>query len=395
MVERTLQAHLRALARRHPVVTLTGPRQSGKTTLCRSAFPDKPYVSLEPPDQREFARSDPRGFLGRLDDGAVIDEVQRVPELLSYVQHRVDEDPRPGTFVLTGSQHFGLSDAVTQTLAGRSALVQLLPLALEEVRRFPRPPGDLSTLMWTGGYPRIYDRALPAGEWLANYVATYVERDVRQVLQVGDLVTFQTFLRMAAGRTGQLLNLSGLGADCGVTHATARRWISVLETSYVAFRLAPLHANVRKRLIKAPKLYFYDTGLLCYLLGIRRPEELHTHPLRGAVFESWVVSEVVKAHLHRGQTPHLSFYRDHKGHEVDLLVDRGSDLIAVEIKSGKTPAPDAFAALEGFRLDRRLVGGRAGRAVATAVVYGGDDSQTRRAGRLLSWREIDAHPWTA
>ena len=190
-------------------------------------------MSLDPPDEREFARIDPRGFLGRVPGGAVIDEVQRVPELLSYIQQIVDEQPRPGAFILTGSQHLGPLEAVTQTLAGRSALVQLLPLGLDEVRRFPKPPHDLRNVMWTGGYPRIYDRNLPAAEWLANYVATYVERDVRQVLQVGDLVTFQTFLRMSAGRAGQLLNLSALGSDCGITHATARRWISVLEASYV------------------------------------------------------------------------------------------------------------------------------------------------------------------
>jgi predicted AAA+ superfamily ATPase len=392
MIERTLRTHLLDLAQRHPVVTLTGPRQSGKTTLCRAAFPNTPYVSLEPPDEREFARSDPRAFLGRVPDGAVIDEVQRVPALLSYIQQRVDEAPAAGAFILTGSQHLGLLDAVSQTLAGRSALLQLLPLGLEEVRRFRKAPDDLTSLMWTGGYPRIYDRALPPAEWLSNYVATYVERDVRQVLQVGDLITFQTFLRMSAGRVGQLLNLSALGADCGITHATARRWISVLEASYVAFRLAPLHANVRKRLVKAPKLYFYDTGLLCYLLGIRQPDQLDTHPLRGPIFESWVVSEILKYHLHRGETPHLSFYRDRKGHEVDLLLDRGNDIVAVEIKSGRTPAPDAFDALEQFHRDRTLT--RRATRRRPVVVYGGDRSQTRSAGELLSWRDIDAFAWT-
>jgi predicted AAA+ superfamily ATPase len=394
VILRTLQAHLLDLARRHPVVTITGPRQSGKTTLCRAAFPGKRYLSLEPPDEREFARTDPRGFLGRAPDGAVIDEVQRVPALLSYIQQIVDERPQPGTFVLTGSQHFGLMEAVTQTLAGRAALLQLLPLGLDEVRRFPSPPHDLLQLIWTGGYPRIYDRGLPADEWLANYVATYVERDVRQVLQVGDLVAFQTFLRMSAGRAGQLLNLSALGADCGVTHATARSWVSVLEASYVAFRLPALHRTVKKRLIKTPKLYFYDTGLLCYLLGIRRPEQLELHPLRGAIFECWVISEIVKTFLHRGQTPMLSFYRDRQGREVDLIVDRGVDVIAVEVKAGRTPAPDAFAALEDFPNDREPHGRRSIRPVRPVVIYAGDVSQERSAGHLLSWREIDTFAWT-
>ena len=388
MIERTLQAPLVALARRYPVVTLTGPRQSGKTTLCRAAFPAKPYLSLEPPDEREFARSDPRGFLAQVPDGAVIDEVQRVPELLSYIQQIVDAHPRSGAFVLTGSQHLGLVDAVTQTLAGRTALVRLLPLALDEVRRFPNPPEDLSRLLWTGGYPRIYDRGLPAGEWLGNYVATYVERDVRQVLEVGDLITFQTFLRMAAGRAGQLLNLSGLGADCGITHATARRWISVLEVSYVVFRLPAMHTNVRKRLVKTPKLYFYDTGLLCYLLGIRTPEQLEVHPLRGAVFECWAVSEIVKFHLHRGETPNLSFYRDRKGHEVDLVVEGGPELIAVELKAGRTAASNVFDALRRFQdADEQ------GRTQRHVVVYGGDVSQHRTAGDLLSWKDIDSYGW--
>jgi uncharacterized protein len=388
VIERTLRVPLLALAERYPVVTLTGPRQSGKTTLCRAAFPDKPYLSLEPPDEREFARTDPRGFLARVPDGAIIDEVQRVPDLLSYLQQIVDARPRPGAFLLTGSQHFGLIDAVTQTLAGRTALLQLLPLALDEIRRFPQPADRLADVLWAGGYPRIYDQHLPAHEWLGNYVATYVERDVRQVLRIADLVTFQTFLRLCAGRTGQLLNVSGLGADCGITQPTAKSWLSVLEASYVVFRLPALHANVRKRLVKAPKLYFYDTGLLCYLLGIRTPEQLESHPLRGAVFECWVVSEILKYHLHRGATPTLHFYRDRQGHEVDLLVDRGADLVAVEAKSGRTIAPDAFDALVRFR----TVG--ATRAPQRdVVVYGGDATQARSAGDLLAWTDIATYGW--
>jgi uncharacterized protein len=388
VIERTLRAPLLALAERYPVVTLTGPRQSGKTTLCRAAFPDKPYLSLEPPDEREFARTDPRGFLARVPDGSVIDEVQRVPELLSYLQQIVDARPRPGAFVLTGSQHFGLVDAVAQTLAGRTALLQLLPLALDEVRRFPQPADRLGDVLWAGGYPRIYDQHLPAHEWLGNYVATYVERDVRQVLRVADLVTFQTFLRLCAGRTGQLLNVSGLGADCGITQPTARSWLSVLEASYVVFRLPALHTNVRKRLVRAPKLYFHDTGLLCYLLGIRTPEQLDSHPLRGAVFECWVVSEILKYHLHRGATPTLHFYRDRQGHEVDLLVERGNDLVAVEAKSGRTIAPDAFEALGRFRTV-----GATPAAQRDVVVYGGDETQARSAGDLLAWTDIAAYDW--
>ncbi|MBI1872984.1 MAG: DUF4143 domain-containing protein [Acidobacteria bacterium] len=228
------------------------------------------------------------------------------------------------------------------------------------------------------------------GEWLANYVATYVERDVRQVLDIGDLITFQTFLRLCAGRAGQLLNLSGLGADSGITHVTAKRWISVLEAGYLVCRLPPLHMNVRKRLVKTPKLYFYDTGLLCYLLGIRAPDQLEAHPLRGAIFECWVVSEVIKHYLHRGATPDVHFYRDRKGEEVDLVVDRGRDLIAVEVKAGRTAAHDVFTALERFR----AIAGRH-RKQRHVVIYGGGPTQQRSAGELLSWQDTATYQWMA
>jgi len=393
VVDRLLRGPLLRLGRRHPVITVTGPRQSGKTTLCRAAFPRKPYVSLEPPDQRDLARHDPRAFLARYPRGAVIDDVQRAPEILSYVQEAVDRDTGLGRYILTGSQQLGLLEAVSQTLAGRTALLQLLPLILSEIRRFPKPPADLWTLIWTGGYPRIYDRRLPADEWLSSYAATYVERDVRQMVNVGDLLAFQTFLRLCAGRVGQLVNLSALGADAGITHMTARAWLSVLEASSVAFRLPPLHRNLTKRLVKTPKLYFYDTGLLCSALGIRSLAQLDTHPLRGAIFECWVVSEIVKQHTHRGLTPRLSFFRDQKGHECDVVIEQGDRLVAVEIKSGQTVAPDVFAALSRVADDLRAAPGGAV-AVVPRVIYAGTDSHARTAARQLSWRDIDSVEWT-
>ncbi len=393
MVERTLQAHLLAVARRYPVVTLTGPRQAGKTTLCRQSFPDQAYVSLEQPANREFALGDPLGFLAQFPAGAIFDEIQRAPQLLSYLQGMVDADPRPGRFILTGSQNFALLEAVSQSLAGRTALLELLPLGLEELRRFPSPPRGLFETLWTGGYPRILEQGLPPEEWLADYTATYVERDVRQVLKVGDLGLFQTFLRLCAGRVGQLVNLASLAADCGLSHGTARAWLSVLEASYVVFRLQPFHVNLGKRLVKSSKLYFYDSGLVANLLGVTTPDQLETHPLRGALFESWVVAEIVKQNLHHGRRPRLSFYRDRDRVEIDLLVERGFDLVAVEIKSSRTPSADFFRHFS--TLASHLEAGPQPRhqLVERRVVYGGDENQQRSAGRLVPWSQLDQLAW--
>ncbi|HWN42078.1 MAG TPA: ATP-binding protein [Thermoanaerobaculia bacterium] len=391
MIERLLQPRLLELATRYPVLTLTGPRQSGKTTLSRMAFPDLPYASLENPAQRELAQEDPLAFLSRFRDGGIIDEVQRVPQIFSYLQGLVDEDPRPGRFLLTGSQNLALVNAVTQSLAGRTTLTELLPLSLEEIRRFPEMPTDLDTLLWQGGYPRIYERSLPAHEWLADYTATYVERDVRQLVNVGDMLVFQTFLRLCASRTGQILNLSSLANECGISQPTARSWLSVLEASYIVFRLPPFFANLGKRLIKAPKLYFYDTGLAASLLNIENPRQLETHPLRGALFETWVVGEIAKAHLHRGRRPRLSFYRDRSGLEIDLVLEKGADVVLVEIKSAQTPSGQYFSALERFA--GTLAGQEAPRIVGRIVVYGGEESQERSRGRILSWRTLDGYDW--
>ena len=391
MVPRVLSSRLRASARKFPVVTLTGPRQSGKTTLCRAVFARKPYASLEAPDVQAFAREDPRGFLAGYPRGAVLDEVQRTPELLSYIQTEVDARPEPGRFILTGSANFALLQSVGQSLAGRTAVLHLLPFGFEELRGFPAVPVDPFEAVWRGSFPAIHDRRLPPADWYSSYVATYVERDVRMILNVGDLVAFQTFVRLCAGRVGGLVNLSSLGADAGVTHATARAWLSVLETSFLVFRLPPMHANVGKRLVKTPKLHFLDSGLACYLLGIRSPAQLRDHPLRGALFETWVVSEIYKMRLHRGLPASLSFFRDRKGLEVDLLVELGRSVLAVEAKSGRTVAGDFFAGLDAFV----AVAARdsAHRAVRSFVVYGGDERQKRTTGHVVPWAELDRQRW--
>ena len=388
MIRRTLQAQVEAAASRYPVITVTGPRQSGKTTLARMAFPDRPYVSLETPSEREFVGDDPLGFLTRFPEGAILDEVQRAPELLSYLQGIVDEDPAPGRFILTGSHNVALMEGVSQSLAGRAALLELLPLELEEIGRFDRKADDLDTTLWRGGYPRIHDRDLPAAQWLADYTATYLERDVRSLLSVGDLQTFHTFLRMCAGRVGQLLNLASLAADCGVSQPTARRWLSTLEASFIVFRLSPFHANLGKRLAKRSKLYFHDPGLALSLLGIEEPAQLATHPLRGAMFEGWVVSEVVKWHRHRGLRPELSFYRERDRLEVDLVLERGTELTLVEAKAGRTPHSEQFAAFPALaaRIDAR--GDERWQVGRRLVVYGGDESQARSEGELVSWSDL-------
>ena len=384
MIPRTLEKKLRELTSYYPSVLVTGPRQSGKTTLCQIAFPGKRYVSLEALDTREFALSDPRGFLAEYADGAIIDEIQHASGLFNYLQSDIDARPDSGRFILTGSQHFGLSQSISQSLAGRCGILVLLPPSLEELRSFPTVPADLFSVLWQGAYPRIYDRNIPAHQWLADYTATYVQRDVRQVINVGDLHAFSRFLKLCAGRTAQEINLSKLGSDAGVSHNTVRAWLSVLETSYIIHRLPAWHANIRKQIVKAPKLHFFDSGLACYLLGIREPDQLRLHPLRGAIFESWVISEIYKASVHSGVQPSLFHYRETRGLEIDLLIEQGEGLDAVEIKSGATTTADFFKNLKRF--SDRMKGAGQTRRIRSHVVYGGDESQERSHTQVLSWR---------
>ncbi len=389
MIVRDLAPKLTEAAQTWPSITLTGPRQSGKTTLCRALFPQHRYETLEAPDVRAFAAEDPRGFLAQFPQGAVLDEVQRVPDLLSYLQGIIDADPVPGRWILTGSQDLSLLETVSQSLAGRTAVYNLLPLTRSETTRFPWHPETLDETLFTGSYPRIFDEGHEASDWLGSYVATYIERDVRTISNVGDLSTFQRFVTLCAGRTAQLLNYSSLASDCGISQPTARAWFSILETGFIAFRLPALHMTLRKRLVKMPKLHFYDSGLVCWLLGIRTPEQLHAHPLRGMIFESWVVSEIAKRRANQGEAGRLSFYRDQNGAEADLIIENPTDTAIIEVKSSQTASSSLF---DGSRRVRKHLA-HSTRRCSLVVVYGGDQPQRRGMDSLIPWRELHRFDW--
>jgi predicted AAA+ superfamily ATPase len=336
MYQRTLSSALERFATLYPLLGITGPRQSGKTTLARLTFPHLPYVSLENPDIRAQAIQDPRGFLERYHNGAIFDEVQHAPELFSYLQGIVDESPQKGRFILTGSQNFTLSEKIIQSLAGRIGMMTLLPLSLEELG----PENNPTDTIFKGGYPAIYQNDIHPMEFYPSYIQTYIERDVRQLKNIGNLGTFQTFLKLCAGRVGQTINLSSLAQDCGISQPTARQWLTILESSYLIFLLQPFYKNFSKRQIKMPKLYFYDTGLACALLGLEKGSQLETHYLKGALYENLVILEALKTRLNQGKPHHLYYWRDQSGHEVDLIAEWGGNTHGIEIKSSSTFQPD-------------------------------------------------------
>lgn len=383
MFERTLLSPLKAAALQYPVVTVTGPRQAGKTLLVRRAFPEKAYVNLEQPDVCEAALADPRHFLEVYREGAILDEIQNAPALMSYIQVMVDEDQKDGQFILTGSHQLSLHQAVTQSLAGRTAMLNLLPLSLDELQSAGLSP-SLHQVLLNGFYPRIYDKGLTPTAAYRDYFQTYIERDVRQLINVKDLRSFQNFIRLFAGRIGQLLNANSLASEVGVSHNTIKHWISILEASFVVFRLEPYFTNISKRVVKSPKYYFCDCGLAAYLLGIETVDQLGRDPLRGQLFENMMVMDFVKARLNQARDPNLYFYRDNHGNEVDLLYKVGSMLIPIEIKISQTYRKDFAKGLNYFHsiLPDAAVGG--------AVVYTGDMELPLQNYQVLSYQKAAA-----
>ncbi|MDX9987970.1 ATP-binding protein [Thiothrix unzii] len=381
MIKRNAENSLTKLAVGFPVVSITGPRQSGKTTLAQHCFAEKPYVTLEDPDTRDYALHDPRSFLAQFPDGAILDEIQRCPDLFSYLQGIVDRDGRMGLFILTGSQQFSLKEGISQSLAGRVGMVHLLPLAQDELLAAGDLPTTLDEFLYKGAYPPIYTRPVEAFQWYANYVSTYLERDVRQLINVQDLALFQRFLRVCAHHVGQLVNLTQIANDCGISQKTVEAWLSVLEASYLVVRLQPWYRNFNKRLVKTPKLYFYDTGLVCWLLGIRDVEQVKFHAMRGALFENLVISECHKYLFNQGEHPEIWFWRDRSGHEVDMVLERGGQFRAVEVKSGQTLSQDQF---KGLQFWQELTG-NAGKAL---LVYGGEQAQQRTVAQVVPWRNL-------
>lgn len=371
LLTRTAEKELRTLAGQFKTVAVVGPRQSGKTTLVRMAFPDKAYVSLENPDTRRFAIEDPRGFIAGYPDGAILDEIQRTPDIFSYLQQVLDENKGKGRFIITGSNNFLLQENISQSLAGRVGYLYLLPLSINEL---PKHKLSVNEQIHKGFYPAIYEQEgqTEVGKYYLNYIRTYIERDVRLIRNVTDLYTFEHFLRLCAGRTGQLLNMNSLAVETGVDNKTIGAWLSVLEASFVVFRLQPYHKNYNKRIVKMPKLYFYDTGVASALLGIENPDQLALHPFRGGLFENMIIVDFLKSRYNKGKPNNLYFWRDSLGTEIDLLVEKANSLLPIEIKSGQTITDDYFKSMSAWL---RISGMEKG-----WVIYAGDEKQVRSNG---------------
>lgn len=385
MITRTAENEVKILAKQFKAVAIVGPRQSGKTTLARSVFNYKPYVSLENPDIRRFALEDPRGFLEQYKDGAIFDEAQRVPELFSYLQQILDESSQKGQFILTGSNNFLLQENISQSLAGRIGYLYLLPFSAEEATKASQKAFSVEEALFYGGYPPIFDNDIPPEKWLPNYISTYIERDVRQIKNISNLNLFERFLKLCAGRIGQLLNMNSLAIEAGVDSKTIASWLSVLESSFIIQLLKPHHQNFNKRLVKMPKLYFCDTGLACSLLGITKASQLTLHPLKGSLFENYVIEELIKDRYNKNIPFDLYFWRDNTGNEMDIVIDKGTSLYPIEIKAGKTVTTDYFKNIQFWA---KMTGTSEG-----SVIYAGDTLQKRSNGiNVVPWNNLsDLH----
>lgn len=381
MIQRLAKDKLIDLSNKFKAIAIIGSRQSGKTTLVKQVFKDKAYVSLENPDTRSFALQDPRGFLATYKDGAILDEVQRTPELFSYLQEVLDNSKKKGQFILTGSNNFLLQQTISQSLAGRVGYLQLLPFSLSELRKGKFLTPDDDQLIFNGFYPPVYDQKIPPQDWCPNYIRTYIEKDVRQIKNITDLIVFEKFMRLLAGRNGQELNSTALATETGVDVKTIQNWIGILESSFIVYLLKPHFKNFNKTIVKRPKIYFYDTAIVCHLLGVQNAEQIKTHPLRGAIFESMVISELVKKRTNAGLPVNLYFWRDKTGHEIDIIVDQAGKLLPIEIKSGQTFNSEFLKNIQYWRNLSKTKNG--------VVLYAGKENQKRSDGNeVVFWRNL-------
>ena len=384
MITRIAKEKLINLAKTFKCVAVTGARQSGKTTLVKEVFSTKPYVSLENIDTRQFASEDPRGFLSSYPNGAVLDEVQRCPKLFSYLQEILDNSSEKGLYILTGSNNFLLQENITQSLAGRVGFLNLLPFSIQELEDNNLIFNTIEEQILNGFYPPIYDQKIPFSDWCPNYIRTYIERDVRQIKNVTDLIVFERFIKLLAGRTGQEFNASSLSVETGVDVKTIQSWVGILESSFIIYLLKPHYNNFKKTIVKRPKIYFYDTALVCSLLGIRTISHLETHPAKGAIFETMVVTEFVKNRTNKGLPINLYYWRDKAGHEIDLIIDNEEVLLPIEIKSGKTINSDFFKNLDYFK---KITGFQ-----NSLLVYNGELGQKRSNGtEVINWKDISTY----
>jgi predicted AAA+ superfamily ATPase len=379
---RTIKKEMEIYLTKYPILALTGPRQSGKTTFLKKQFPSYTYINLENIDDRNYALRDPNGFLAQYNKYVIFDEVQRVPELFSYLQTKVDENNIMGQYILSGSQNFHLMRNITQSLAGRVALFKLLPFDFQELQQNNWLDSDYSVNLQKGFYPAIYDRDIPSKVFYSNYIQTYVERDLSELIHLKDLKRFRNFISLCAARVGQLLNLNSLANECGISQPTAKSWISVLETSYIVYQLQPYHTNFNKRITKSPKLYFYDTGLLCFLLKIKDATSIKTSPYKGGLFENFVINEYLKQNYHQNLMLDFWFWRDAIGHEIDFIWQNSETINLVEIKASQTIMPEMFKGLSYFeKFNPALIESK-------TVVHTGLFNQNRTLGKVLSWNEI-------